>query len=92
LLREIEINPDNPPVDVWSAFVPSQEAGVDKTIWMRSYFVTQCRQSGLTDADIACLIGDKSGPQIISTTYGDVRPDHLFAQAKRVRLLARKPQ
>jgi hypothetical protein len=56
---------------------------------LRSYFVTQCRQSGLSDADIACLIGDKSGPQIISTTYGDVRPDHLFAQAKRVRLLAR---
>jgi hypothetical protein len=36
------------------------------------------------------LIGDKSGPAIISTTYGDVRPDHLFAQAKRVPLHARK--
>jgi len=57
---------------------------------LRSYFVTQCRESGLTDAEIAVLIGDKSGPQIISTTYGDVRPDHLFAQAKRVRLRARK--
>jgi integrase len=57
---------------------------------LRSYFVTQCRQSGLTDAEIAMLIGDKSGPAIISTTYGDVRPDHLFAQAKRVRLLVRK--
>jgi len=57
---------------------------------LRSYFVTQCRQSGLTDAEIAMLIGDKSGPAIISTTYGDVRPDHLFAQAKRVRLRMRK--
>ena len=57
---------------------------------LRSYFVTQCRESGLTDAEIAMLIGDKSGPAIISTTYGDVRPDHLFAQAKRVRLRARK--
>jgi integrase len=57
---------------------------------LRSYFVTQCRQSGLTDAEIAMLIGDKSGPSIISSTYGDVRPDHLFAQAKRVRLRAKR--
>lgn len=57
---------------------------------LRSHFVTQCRQSGLTDAEIAMLIGDKSGPAIISTTYGDVRPNHLFAQAKRVRLRARQ--
>jgi integrase len=57
---------------------------------LRSYIVTQCRQAGLTDAEIAMLIGDKSGPAIISTTYGDVRPDHLLAQTKRVRLRARK--
>lgn len=54
---------------------------------LRSYFVTQCRQAGLSDADIAALIGDKSGPAIIARTYGDVRPDHLYAQAKRVKLL-----
>lgn len=53
---------------------------------LRSYFVTQARQSGLSDAEIAMLIGDKSGPSIIALTYGDVRPDHLFKQAQRIRL------
>lgn len=53
---------------------------------LRSYFVTQARQSGLTDAEIAMLIGDKSGPAIIAHTYGDVRNDHLLAQAQRIRL------
>ena len=53
---------------------------------LRSYFVTQARQSGLTDAEIAMLIGDKTGPSIIATTYGDLRPDHLLAQARRIRL------
>lgn len=52
--------------------------------------MTQCRQAGLTAADIAALIGDKSGPAIIARTYGDVRDDHLMAQAKRVRLMAGK--
>jgi len=52
---------------------------------LRSYFVTKARQSGLTDAEIAALIGDKSGPAIIVHTYGDLRPDHLLAQAKRIR-------
>ena len=52
---------------------------------LRSYFVTQARQSGLTDAEIAMLIGDKTGPSIIASTYGDVRQDHLLAQARRVR-------
>ena len=52
---------------------------------LRSYFVTQARQSGLTDAEIAMLIGDKTGPSIIATTYGDLRDDHLLAQARRVR-------
>lgn len=55
---------------------------------LRSFFVTQCRQYGLTDAVIASLIGDKSGPAIIAQTYGDVRDDHLMEQAKRVRMLA----
>jgi len=53
---------------------------------LRSYFVTQARQSGLTDAEIAMLIGDKTGPAIIAHTYGDLRPDHLLAQARRIRL------
>ncbi|HTS18523.1 MAG TPA: tyrosine-type recombinase/integrase [Verrucomicrobiae bacterium] len=53
---------------------------------LRSYFVTQARQSGLTDAEIAMLIGDKTGPSLISEVYGDVRPDHLIAQAKRIQL------
>jgi integrase len=52
---------------------------------LRSYFVTQARQSGLTDAEIAMLIGDKSGPALIATTYGDLRDDHLLAQARRIR-------
>lgn len=52
---------------------------------LRSYFVTQARESGLTDADIAALIGDKTGPAIIAHTYGDVRPDHLLAQARMIR-------
>lgn len=53
---------------------------------LRSYFVTQARQSGLSDAEIAMLIGDKTGPAIIAHTYGDVRPDHLLKQAQRIRL------
>jgi integrase len=53
---------------------------------LRSYFVTQARESGLSDAEIAMLIGDKTGPAIIALTYGDVRPDHLFKQAQRIRL------
>jgi integrase len=56
---------------------------------LRSYFVTQARQSGLSDAEIAMLIGDKSGPAIIAHTYGDVRPDHLLKQAQRIRLAVR---
>ena len=53
---------------------------------LRSYFVTQARESGLSDAEIAMLIGDKTGPAIIAHTYGDVRPDHLLKQAQRIRL------
>jgi len=58
---------------------------------LRSYFVTQARESGLSDADIAMLIGDKTGPQIIAQTYGDVRDDHLVRQAQRIRLTATQP-
>ena len=55
---------------------------------LRSYFVTRARESGLSDAEIATLIGDKTGPAIIAHTYGDVRPEHLLRQAKRIRLTA----
>ncbi len=30
-------------------------------------------------------VGDKTGPSIIASTYGDLRDDHLLAQARRVR-------
>lgn len=55
---------------------------------LRSYFVTQARQSGLTDAEIAVLIGDKTGPAIIAAVYGDIRPEHLLKQARRIQLRA----
>lgn len=58
---------------------------------LRSYFVTRARESGLSDAEIAMLIGDKTGPAIIAHTYGDVRPDHLLKQAQRIRLTATHP-
>jgi hypothetical protein len=53
---------------------------------LRSCFVTQPRESGLSDEEIAMLIGDTTGPAIIALTYGDVRPDHLLKQAQRIRL------
>jgi integrase len=52
---------------------------------LRSFFVTSGRESGLTDAEIAMLIGDKSGPALIASTYGDVRSEHLVRQAQRIR-------
>lgn len=58
---------------------------------LRSYFVTRARESGLSDAEIAMLIGDKTGPAIIAHTYGDVRPDHLLKQAQRIQLTATRP-
>jgi integrase len=69
-----------------AAACKKQEIGHVTPHGLRSYFVTQARQSGLTDAEIAALIGDKTGPAIIASTYGDVRPDHLLAQAQRIRL------
>ena len=48
--------------------------------------LTQARQSGISDAEIAMLIGDKTGPAIIAHIYGDVRPDYLLAQAQSIRL------
>jgi hypothetical protein len=55
---------------------------------LRSYFVTQSRQSGLLDSEIAALIGDKSGAAIIARTYGDFMPEHLLKRANQIRLLA----
>jgi len=52
---------------------------------LRSFFVTSARESGLTDAEIAMLIGDKSGPALIASTYGDVRAEHLVRQGQRIR-------
>lgn len=52
---------------------------------LRSFFVTTAREYGFSDAEIAMMIGDKTGPAIIAHTYGDVRPDHLLAQARRIR-------
>ena len=52
---------------------------------LRSYYVTCCREAGLTDAEIAMLIGDKTGPAIIAQTYGDVRDDHLLRQVQRTK-------
>lgn len=34
------------------------------------------KECGLSDAEIAMLIGDKTGPAIVALTYGDVRPDY----------------
>jgi len=59
---------------------------------LRSYFVTQARESGLSDAEIAMLIGDRTGAAIIAHTYGDVRPDYLLKQAQRIRLTVQSGQ
>jgi len=55
---------------------------------MRSYYVSRCREAGLTDAEVALLIGDKSGPALIASTYGSLAPAHLLAQARRVKFVA----
>jgi len=51
---------------------------------LRSFFVTCARESGVTDAETAMMIGDKSGPSLIATTYGSIRPAHLVRQAHRI--------
>lgn len=42
---------------------------------LRAYFVTVRRSQGINDAQIAAEIGDKTGPTIISQTYGDIPPN-----------------
>ena len=63
---------------------------------LRSYFVTQARESGLSDAEIAMLIGDRSGPIIIAQTYGECaqiicsnRHSEFGLRCKRVTRVAR---
>jgi integrase len=41
----------------------------------RAYFVTVRRSQGISDAQIAAEIGDKTGATIIAQTYGDVPPN-----------------
>jgi len=41
---------------------------------LRAYYVTVRRSQGINDGQIAWEIGDKSGPAIISSTYGDPPP------------------
>ena len=48
------------------------------------------RRLRLSNAEIATLIGDRTGPAIIALPYGDVLRARLFAQAKWVRLLVWK--
>ena len=49
---------------------------------LRSYLCHASAAERLSDAEIAMLIGDKTGPAIIAQIYGDVRPDHLLKQAQ----------
>jgi integrase len=74
-----------------SAACQKLELGYVTPHGLRSYFVTRARESGLSDAEMAILIGDKTGPAIIAHTYGNVRPDHLLKQAQRIRLTATQP-
>lgn len=42
---------------------------------MRSYYVTVRRSQGASDAQIAAEIGDRTGPSIIASTYGEIPPN-----------------
>ena len=54
---------------------------------LRSFFVTQCREAGLSDTDVAALIGDKTGAEIIRRIYGDRRESSLRRQVDTVSFL-----
>jgi len=43
------------------------------TPWLHCH-ANRSSGSGLTDAEIAALIGDRTGPAIVAHTYGDVCP------------------
>jgi hypothetical protein len=60
-------------------------------LWAISFARFYRSRTRQTNAEIAALIGDKTGPAIIAHTYGDVRPDHLLAQAQRIRLTVAVP-
>ena len=53
---------------------------------LRSFFVTQCRESKLSDTDVAALIGDKTGAEIIRRIYGDRRESLLRQQVDTVKI------
>lgn len=55
---------------------------------LRAFFVTRCRESGLGDFEIAGLIGQRSGPQLVAQVYGQTRPEHVLAQARLVKFLS----
>jgi integrase len=55
---------------------------------LRAYFVTRCREAGLGDFEIAGLIGQRSGPQLVAQVYGQTRPEHVLAQARMVKFLS----
>ena len=55
---------------------------------LRAYFVTRCREGGLGDFEIAGLIGQRSGPQLVAQVYGQTRPEHVLAQARMVKFLS----
>jgi len=42
---------------------------------LRSFYVTARRSQSIGDAQIAAEIGDRTGPAIISRTYGDIPPN-----------------
>lgn len=42
---------------------------------LRAYYVTVRRSQGISDGQIAAEIGDRTGPTIIATTYGDIPPN-----------------
>lgn len=55
---------------------------------LRAFFVTRCREAGLGDFEIAGLIGQRSGPQLVAQVYGQTRPEHVLAQARLVKFLS----
>jgi integrase len=42
---------------------------------LRAYYVTVRRSQGISDAQIAAEIGDRSGAEIIASTYGQIPPN-----------------
>ena len=51
---------------------------------MRAYYVTVRRSQGIPDAQIAAEIGDATGAQIITSTYGDLPPNWSSSTAGKL--------